>query len=144
MPKNLNNKNYYYRSYDDDRDDTIFLLIIVLVVWSIYWAIFHLIDWLLGDWVVWYLEPFTVFLWLPFVVLSDHYGSNPLHWWPLFWGHKIYIIDTSTPVSFYDYARLVERNGGPFNAYVGVNESRGPYIKFRRRKDALFYALKNF
>ena len=134
-------KHGRYRYYDSD-DDNIFLLIIALIVWLIYWAIFFGIDWLLGGWIKWYLQPFTIFLWLPFVVIAEQYGRNPLHWWPVFWGHTFYIWDHPTLMSWPALQDALGKDISPRNVYIGFNAERGDYIKFRRRKDAVFYALK--
>jgi len=74
--------------------------------------------------------------------MKERFNSlNPLHWWPIVWGYKIKLPDderiTIYPINGED---LVKQHGGPLHVHVVDYE----HIKFRRKSDAVMYALRNF
>jgi len=135
-----------YRHHDHDIDDLDGefwpMMGILLAIWSVWTGAIHLIDWLTFDAIVWWAEPLTI---LPFVfllVMSEKFDSlNPLHWWPMVWGYKIKLPDedriTIRPL---DTERIMRQHGGPRNVHIIDYE----HIKFRRKRDAVMYALRNF
>ena len=73
--------------------------------------------------------------------MNENYKSlNPLHWWPMFWGYKAKLPDedriTIRPL---DTERIMEQHGGKLNVYIIDYES----VKFRRKKDAVIFGLRN-
>jgi hypothetical protein len=101
----------------------------------------------MGDLMVWWVEPLTLFVTLPivgfFAMVVDRYGANPLYWWPMFWGTKIMIArDVKFHMDF-DDEEFVQNNGGRANVYCGTDSNEDLYIKFRTRRDAVLYSLRN-
>ena len=76
---------------------------------------------------------------LPAIWISEMYGSNPMHWWPMFWGTKVTIPERE-PFHAYDekFEKVVEEYG-PTRIYVVDYNT----LKFRTQKDATLYCLKN-
>jgi hypothetical protein len=128
--------------------DGVLLAGVLLAIWGIYWLVIHWIDWVLGNLMVWWVEPLTLFVVLPiliaFSLVIDKYESyNPLHWWPMFWGTKI-MIDRETDFYIaFDSEEFVQNNGGKYNVFCGTDSNEDLYVKFRRRRDAVVYSLKN-
>ena len=115
---------------------------ILFTIWGGWTGVVHLIDWLTVDAIVWWAEPLTI---LPFVfllIMKEKFDSlNPMHWWPMFFGYKIKLPDEDR-VKIYpiDGADLIKKYGGPLHIHIVDYE----HIKFRRKKDAVMYALRNF
>ena len=115
---------------------------ILFTIWGGWTGVVHLIDWLTVDAIVWWAEPLTI---LPFVfllIMKEKFDSlNPMHWWPMFFGYKIKLPDEDR-VKIYpiDGAVLIKKYGGPLHIHIVDYE----HIKFRRKKDAVMYALRNF
>jgi hypothetical protein len=153
MPPQFGKKSYrkyhYHPHYDElDRDDGIVLGGILLVIWGIYWLAVHWIDWALGNLMVWWVEPLTLIVALPilgfFAMIMDKYESwNPLHWWPMFWGTKIMIDRETDFYMAFDTDEFVQNNGGRYNVFCSTDNNEDLYVKFRRRRDAVVYSLKN-
>jgi hypothetical protein len=140
-------RGYYRDQFETDEGETTLLLGILLALWGVYWLVVHWIDWAMGNVMVWWVEPLTLFVTLPimgfFAMIVDRYGANPIYWWPMFWGTKIMI---ARDVEFYvdfDDKEFVQNNGGRTNVYCGTDSNEDLYIKFRTRKDAVIYSLKN-
>ena len=140
-------RGYYRDQFETDEGETTLLLGILLALWGVYWLVVHWIDWAVGNVMVWWVEPLTLFVTLPimgfFSMVIDKYGANPLYWWPMFWGTKIMI---ARDVEFYvdfDDEEFVQNNGGRANVYCGTDSNEDLYIKFRTRRDAVIYSLKN-
>jgi hypothetical protein len=115
---------------------------ILFTIWGGWTGVVHLIDWLTLDAIVWWAEPLTIVPFIFLLVMSERYSSlNPLHWWPMVWGYKIKLPDderiTIYPINGED---LVKEHGGPLQVHIVDYE----HIKFRRKKDAVMYALRNF
>jgi hypothetical protein len=140
-------RGYYNNRFDPDEGETTLLLGILLALWGVYWLVVHWIDWALGNLMVWWVEPLTLFVTLPimavFAMIIDKYGANPIYWWPMFWGTKVVI---ARDVEFYvgfDDEEFVQNNGGRANVYCGTDSNEDLYIQFRTRKDAVIYSLRN-
>jgi len=140
-------RGYYNNRFDPDEGETGLLLGILLALWGVYWLVVHWIDWALGNLMVWWVEPLTLFVTLPimavFAMIIDKYGANPIYWWPMFWGTKVVI---ARDVEFYvgfDDEEFVQNNGGRANVYCGTDSNEDLYIQFRTRKDAVIYSLRN-
>jgi len=151
MPPQFGKKSYrkyhYHSHHELEDDDGLLLGGILLAIWGVYWLLVHWIDHFLGNIMVWWVEPLTLFLTLPifiaFAMVIDDYGKNPLHWWPLFWGTKIMIDRESDWHIAFDNEEFVQNNGGPYNVYCGFDSNEDLYIKFRKSRDAVVYSLKN-
>jgi len=140
-------RGYYNNRFEPDEGETTLLLGILLALWGVYWLVVHWIDWALGNLMVWWVEPLTLFVTLPimavFAMIIDKYGANPIYWWPMFWGTKVVI---ARDVEFYvgfDDEEFVQNNGGRANVYCGTDSNEDLYIQFRTRKDAVIYSLRN-
>jgi hypothetical protein len=120
---------------------------ILLALWGVYWLVVHWIDWAVGNLMVWWAEPLTLFVTLPimgfFAMVVDRYGANPLYWWPMFWGTKIMRVRGVGGFVGFDDEEFVQDNGGRANVYYGMDNNEDLYIKFRTRRDALIYSLRN-
>ena len=132
----------HHDDYDRDMDDEGWLLVTVFAcVIGAWWGIIHLVDKFTFNFMPWWTEPFTIFPVGGYFVVADFFGRNPMHWWPLVWGYKINIPDSEKIVLHpIDGDELVEKYGGPLNVYV-VDPS---HVKFRKRRDAVIFSLRNF
>ena len=135
-----------YRTHheiDVDMDEEFWPMMgILFTIWGGWTGVVHFLDWLTVDAIVWWAEPLTIIPFLFLLVMSERYGSlNPLHWWPMVWGYKIKLPDedriTIRPL---DTERIMRQHGGPRNVHIIDYE----HIKFRRKRDAVMYALRNF
>jgi hypothetical protein len=139
----------YYRDHHELEDgDGVLLAGILLAIWGIYWLVVHWIDWAIGNLMVWWVEPLTLFVTLPimitFSLVIDKYESwNPLHWWPMFWGTKIMIDRETDFYMAFDPEEFVQNHGGKYNVFCSTDSNEELYVKFRRKRDAVVYSLKN-
>ena len=133
-----------YSHHDDDEDmegDGWLILGLGAFIIGIWWGFVHLLDMFTFNVMPWWIEPFTIFPVSGYFVVADFFGKNPLHWWPLIWGYKIKLPDSEKIVLHpIDGDELVEKYGGPLNVHI-VDPS---YIKFRKRRDAVIFSLRNF
>jgi hypothetical protein len=140
-------RGYYRDQFETDDGETTLLLGILLALWGVYWLVVHWIDWAVGNIMVWWVEPLTLFITLPimgfFAMMVDRYGANPLYWWPMFWGTKIMLVRGVGGFVGFDDEEFVQDNGGRANVYYGMDNNEDLYIKFRTRKDAVIYSLRN-
>ena len=142
-------RGYHYRDHHEMEDgDGVLLAGVLLAIWGIYWLIVHWIDWALGNLMVWWVEPLTLFVVLPiliaFSLVIDKYESwNPLHWWPMFWGTKIMINRETDFYMAFDSEEFVQNHGGKYNVFCSTDSNEDLYVKFRRKRDAVVYSLKN-
>ena len=145
QPKNIP-KFIQYRTHheiDIGEDDELAIVGTVLtVVVGIWWAFVHVVDMFFNK-LSWWMEPLTVIPLLvvgaPAIWISEMYGRNPMHWWPLFWGIKVKIPERE-PFRAYDQEfEKVLREFGPTRVYVEDYDT----IKFRTRKDATLFCLRN-
>jgi hypothetical protein len=132
----------HYDRYDDDIDEEGWLLVTIFAsIIGIWWGLIHLFDKFTFNFMPWWTEPFTIFPVGGYFTVADFFGRNPLHWWPMIWGYKIKIPDSEKIVLHpIDGDELVEKYGGPLNVHI-VDPS---YIKFRKRRDAVIFSLRNF
>ena len=132
----------YSHLEDPDMDEDFWpmmgVLAVIVAVWT---GIIHLLDWLTFDFIPWWVEPFTMAPLIFLLAMKEIYGSlNPLHWWPMFWGYRVRLPDEDK-VKIYplDSEALFKRYGGRINIHIVDYE----HIKFRRRRDAVMFGLKN-
>lgn len=132
----------HYERYADDIDEDFWPMMGVLcTIWAIWTAVIHFLDWLSFDVLPWWSEPLTIIPFIFLLIMHENFDSlNPLHWWPMFWGYKAKLPDedkiTIRPL---DTERIMEQHGGKLNVYIIDYES----VKFRRKKDAVIFALRN-
>ena len=141
-------RGHYHDRFEPDDGDGVLLGGILLAIWGIYWLVVHWIDWAIGNLMVWWVEPLTLFVTLPvvgfFALIIDKYESwNPLHWWPIFWGTKIMIDRETDFYMAFDPEEFVQNHGGKYNVFCSTDSNEDLYVKFRRRRDAVVYSLKN-
>ena len=152
MKLSRNNQHKYimlrtYSHHDIDMDDLDGefwpMMGILFTIWGSWTGVIHFIDWLTFDTIAWYIEPFTIAPVLFLFIMHEKYSSlNPLHWWPIFFGYKIKLpsydkIKVYPPLDGND---LLKKYGGPLHIHIVDYE----HVKFRKKKDAVMYALKNF
>lgn len=69
-----------------------------------------------------------------------YHSLNPTHWWPMVWGYTVRLPDdekiTIRPLDSED---IYIKYGGKVNVFIVDYE----HIKFRRKKDAVFFGLSN-
>ena len=148
LSKNKQLKFIQYRTYShhehdiDDLDGEFLPVLGILVSILAFWTgLIHLVDYLTWNFIPWWAEPFTIAPIIFLIVMKEKYDSlNPAHWWPLFWGYKMSLPDedriTIRPI---DIDRIMKQHGGRLNVHV-VDYTT---IKFRRRKDAVIFSLRN-
>tara|TARA_B100000745_G_scaffold185299_1_gene121481 strand:+ start:2190 stop:2660 length:471 start_codon:yes stop_codon:yes gene_type:complete len=129
--------------YDEDFNDEFGVVLGILAVVVLgFWGIIHLIDKFTFNFMPWWAEPLTIFPIGGYFITADFFGKNPLCWWPLIWGYKIKIPGSEK----YNWEvlgirdELVEKYGGPLNVYVVDAD----HIKFRKKRDAVIFSLRNF
>ena len=137
---------HYAAQWDpDDRDLSTsewgFILLLLLGVWGIYWTVIHWVDYFVGDWLVWYVELLSPLMALPFIWLYTRYGHNPLHWWPMVWGHPVQLDQNNADLVLMDSAEIVDSMGGAMRVWCDVRDHGVVYLKFRRRRDAVWFSL---
>ena len=148
----LSHKNQHkfilYRTnahHDHDIDDleeefwpVIGTLCSILAVWT---GIIHLLDYLTWDMIPWWAEPFTITPIIFLFVMHEKYESlNPAHWWPMFWGYQVTLpTEDRITIRPIDTDRIMQQHGGRFNVHIVDYET----LKFRRRKDAVIFSLRN-
>jgi len=135
-----------YRTHheiDVDMDEEFWPMMgILFTIWGGWTGVVHLIDWLTVDAIVWWAEPLTIFPLVFLLIMKEKFDSlNPMHWWPMFFGYKIKLPDEDRVMIYpIDGADLIKKYGGPLHIHIVDYE----HIKFRRKKDAVMYALRNF
>jgi hypothetical protein len=111
------------------------------VIWLLYWLIIHWVDHFVGDWLAWYVELLTPFLAVPCLWVFNRYGRNPLHWWPMVWGHPVKLDRNNADLVLMDESAVVQVMGGPMRVWCDVRDPGDVYLKFRRRRDAVWFGL---
>jgi hypothetical protein len=136
-------RTYRHHDIDIDMEDEFWPVFgILLIIWGAWTGFIHLVDAFTFNFISWWVEPFTITPVLLLIVMKEKYDSlNPLHWWPMFFGYKIKLPDEDR-VKIYpiDGADLIKKYGGPLHVHIVDYE----HIKFRRKKDAVIYSLKNY
>jgi len=133
----------HYHDYDDDDENDVYIIIgTFFILWALYWAVVHFVDWLLGNWLPWWMEPLTLFFWLPPTIVVLKFGYNPLNWWPMVWGTRVLAPERVEQAHNIDEQKLLKKLGGPRNVWFTTNDDYDLVLKFRRRKDAVFFSMK--
>lgn len=137
--------NHPHHWSDDERDFTWgelgVLAGILAVIWAVYWLIIHWVDHFLGDWLAWYVELLSPLMALPVLWVCNAYGRNPLHWWPMVWGHPVRLEEHNADLVLMDQAAVVKVMGGPMRVWCDIRDKGDVYLKFRRRRDAVWFGL---
>ena len=129
--------------YHDDEDfgDDYIVLGLGVGILGVYWLAVHFLDKWTIDLLPWWVEPFTAIPLVGLLALTEIFGKNPLHWWPLVWGTKIQIRQDDDPIKHsLEIDEIKQRLGGPLNVYVIDWQT----LKFRRKKDVTKYLLFKF
>ncbi len=130
-----------YRDDDEDFGDDYIVLGLGVGILGVYWLAVHFLDKWTIDLLPWWVEPFTAIPLVGLLALTEVFGKNPLHWWPLVWGTKIQIRQDDDPIKHsLEIDEIKERLGGPLNVYVIDWQT----LKFRRKKDVTKYLLFKF
>ena len=126
---------------DEDFGDDYIVLGLGVGILGVYWLAVHFLDKWTIDLLPWWVEPFTAIPLVGLLALTEVFGKNPLHWWPLVWGTKIQIRQDDDPIKHsLEIDEIKERLGGPLNVYVIDWQT----LKFRRKKDVTKYLLFKF
>ena len=137
---------HYHRHWDESdvgisSTEWAVLATVFAVIWLLYWLIIHWVDHWVGDWLAWYVELMSPLLAMPFIWLFNRYGHNPLHWWPILWGHTVLLDEHNADLVLMDAAAVVQFMGGPMRVWCDIRDQGVVYLKFRRRKDAVWFRL---
>jgi len=132
----------HHELHHDGDDDVGIMLFILGVFIGVWWIIIHVIDMFFNK-LVWWVEPLTiipvVLVVAPTVMLVEFYGKNPLYWWPLVWGTKVEIPEREPFRAYNDELEKSLKEFGPSRVYVEDYTT----LKFRTKKDATLFCLKN-
>ena len=133
--------SYRYHEDDEDFGDDYIVLGLGVGILGVFWLAVHFLDKWTIDLLPWWVEPFTAIPLVGLLALTEVFGKNPLHWWPLVWGTKIQIRQDDDPIKHsLEIDEIKERLGGPLNVYVIDWQT----LKFRRKKDITKYLLFKF
>jgi hypothetical protein len=138
---------YYHSRWDDDREDSFswvelgLLALILAIIWGVYWLIIHWADHFLGDWLAWYVELMSPLMALPVMWVCNSYGRNPLHWWPMVWGHSVQLDAQNAEMVLMDADAVTQFMGGRSRVWCDTRDVNQVYLKFRRRRDAVWFSL---
>jgi hypothetical protein len=138
---------YYHSRWDDDREDSfswkevVLLALILAIIWGVYWLIIHWVDHFLGDWLAWYVELISPLMALPVMWVCNSYGRNPLHWWPMVWGHSVQLDAQNAEMVLMDADAVTQFMGGRSRVWCDTRDVNQVYLKFRRRRDAVWFSL---
>lgn len=147
IPSPLPPTTHFYRHHWDEEDlrlsplEWLVLCGIASLGWGAYWLVLHWVDHFLGDWLIWYVELLSPLCALPFLWLFNRYGHNPLHWWPMLWGHSVKLDDHNADLVLMDQQAVVKVMGGPMRVWCDIRDKGDVYLKFRRRRDAVWFGL---
>ena len=144
LSRQQQHRMYSHHDHDIDSLDNEFwpMMGILFTIWGAWTGVVHFLDWLTLDAIAWYVEPWTIIPFLFLLIMKEKFDSlNPLHWWPMFWGYRVRLPDderiTIRPMEAED---VLLKYGGRLNVCILDHE----HIKFRRRKDAVMFGLRNF
>ena len=133
--------SYRYHEDDEDFGDDYIVLGLGVGILGVFWLAVHFLDKWTIDLLPWWVEPFTAIPLVGLLALTEVFGKNPLHWWPLVWGTKIQIKQEDDLVKHsLEIDEIKQRLGGPLNVYVIDWQT----LKFRRKKDITKYLLFKF
>ena len=144
--RNSSKKYIQYRTHHEleiDDDEELGLLVgILLFVVLAWWGIVHIID-MFFDKLTWWQEPLTIIpvflVVVPTAMIVEIYGKNPLHWWPLCWGTKVGIPEREPFRAYDEQLEMLLNEYGPSRVYKEDYTT----LKFRTKKDAVMFSLKN-
>ena len=131
---------YSHHEHDlDEEDDFWPIMCILLTIIGLWTGFIHFIDWATLDVIPWWAEPFTIAPLLFLIIMKERFDSlNPLHWWPMFCGYNVTLPDREViTIRPLDQERIMEQYGGMMNVHIVDYET----LKFRKRKDAVFFNL---
>jgi ABC-type dipeptide/oligopeptide/nickel transport system permease subunit len=131
-------KLYYHDPREEIAEESGVLLTILAVIVGVFWGIVHFLDWMTVDIIPWWVEPLFIIPVIVVMIIVGVYGKNPLHWWPMFCGTRVEMPDDIWYHAVANSDWLFQKYGGALNVYVDRD-----YIKFRRKKDAVIFCLKN-
>ena len=141
IPKFIQYRTHHEIDIDEDEELVVVGTILAFVV-GIWWAIVHVVD-IFFNKLSWWMEPLTIIPLLavggPALWISEMYGTNPMHWWPMVWGTKVTIPEREPFRAYDEKFEEVVREYGPTRIYVVDYNT----LKFRTKKDATLYCLKN-
>jgi hypothetical protein len=149
QPKFIQYRTHHEIDIDEDEEFAIVGIILAVIV-GIWWAIVHVVD-IFFNKLSWWMEPLTIIPLLvvvaPAIWITEMYGRNPMHWWPLFWGTTITIPDSwrsytkkrNVYRSYEEEFEKILKEFGPTRVYVEDYST----LKFRTKKDATLFCLKN-
>ena len=137
---------HYHSNWDDDAVgmtpwEWSVIGVVCLVIWALYWLCIHWVDYFVGDWLAWYVELLSPLMALPVLWVVNRYGRNPLHWWPMVWGHRVRLDALNADLVLMDSSAVVQVMGGPLRVWCDVQDQGEVYLKFRRRRDAVWFGL---
>ena len=141
-PKFIQYKTHHEIHIEDDEELGIVIGVLAFITAG-WWGVVHIIDMFFNK-LTWWQEPLTIIpvllIVLPYSFMVELYGKNPLHWWPAFWGTKVAIPERQ-PFRAYDseMEKMLEEFG-PMRVYTEDYTT----LKFRCKKDAVVFSLKNF
>jgi len=125
-----------------NRGDWTVIAAVLLLAWGLYWLVIHWLDHFIGNWLKWYWEPLTLLLWVPPLVFVNIWGRDPRAWWPIVCGHRVELTEQQRLEAWADAETVEKRLGGPQRCKVYVQlEPNDTYVKFRYRKDAVWYTM---
>ena len=141
QPKHIQYRTHHEIDIGEDDELAIVGIVLTFVV-GIWWAIVHVVDMFFNK-LSWWMEPLTIIpllvVALPAIWISEMYGTNPMHWWPMFWGTKVTIPEREPFHAYSEKFEEVIQEYGPTRIYVVDYNT----LKFRTKKDATLYCLKN-
>ena len=140
--KYIQYRTHHEIDIDDDEELSLVVGILIFIIGA-WWGLVHLVDMFFNK-LTWWQEPLTIIpaliIGLPWAMMAELYGKNPVHWWPAVWGYKISIPERE-PFHAYDpKLEKVLKKFGPTRVY-SVNYTT---LKFRCKKDAVIFSLQNF
>jgi len=137
----------YYHHHGADKEDVftwkevVLLALILVIIWGVYWLIIHWADHFLGDWLAWYVELMSPLMALPVMWVCNSYGRNPLHWWPMVWGHSVPLDAHNADLALMDTDAVTQFMGGRTRVWCDTRDVNQVCLKFRRRRDAVWFSL---
>ena len=139
--KYIQYRTHHEIDIEDDEEIVIVGTVLAFVV-GIWWGLVHVVDMFFNK-LSWWMEPLTIIpllvVALPAIWISEMYGRNPMHWWPMFWGTKVTIPEREPFRAYDEKFEEVVKEFGPKRIYVVDYNT----LKFRTKKDATLYCLKN-
>jgi|TARA_B100001971_G_C18068502_1_gene471776 hypothetical protein len=141
IPKFIQYRTHHEVDFEEDEELTIVVVVLTVVVGA-WWGFVHIIDMFFNK-LSWWMEPLTIIPLLvvvtPVIFITEMYGRNPMHWWPMFWGTKVTIPEREPFHAYSEKFEEVIQEYGPTRIYVVDYNT----LKFRTKKDATLYCLKN-